>query len=352
MVAWPHTPPATEPLDLDILVLPEATLILVASVIEPLRAANRILGRRLYRWRLVTPDGTPVLTTSGIPIPADGAFAPAARAAPLVVVASYNWERSASASLKRRLRQAAGARAAIVGVEAGVWLLAASGLLDGREATIHWEDFDEFASRYPDVGLVRGRYAIDDKRITTGGALPTLDLMLELIRRRQGYSLALEISKLFIYDPAGARELRFHPPSIGHLNRMDARVANAVRIMEDTIDSPIPLARLAGRVGLTARHLQSLFHACLGVGPHTHYLALRLNCARRLAIETRMSMIEIATAAGFNSPSAFSRCYRAHYGESPRATRHGGDAAQAVPLAPVSNAFRKPVRLSPRASHR
>ncbi|MFQ5467556.1 MAG: GlxA family transcriptional regulator, partial [Kiloniellaceae bacterium] len=349
---WPHQFAATEPLDLDILVLPEATLILVASVIEPLRAANRILGRRLYRWRLVTPDGASVTTTSGISISADGAFVPAARAAPLVVVASYNWERSANASLKRRLRQAGRTRAAIIGVEAGAWLLAAAGLLDGRKATTHWEDFDDFARRYPDVDLVRGRYAIDDQRITTGGALPTLDLMLELIRRRQGYSLALEVSKLFIYDPAGARELRFHPPSIGHLRTLDARVASAVRIMEDTIDSPLPLARLAGRVGLTARRLQSLFHACLGVGPHTHYLALRLNCARRLVIETRMSMIEIATAAGFNSPSAFSRCYRAHYGESPRATRDGGGAAQSVPLGSVSKAPRKLARLSPRASHR
>ena len=322
------------PLDLDILVLPEATLILVASVVEPLRAANRVLGESLYRWRLVSPDGAPVTTTSGIPIPADGAFAPSERTAPLFVVASYDWRRSATSSLKRRLGQAGRTRSAIIGVESGTWLLALAGLLDGCSVTTHWEDFDDFASQFPEVDLVRTRFVIDDKRITTGGSLPTLDLMLEIIRRRQGYPLALEVSKLFIYDPTGARDQHFQTPSVSNLRESDSRIANAVKIMEETIDGPIPLETLAVKVGLTARHLQTLFQTHLGVAPHKHYLALRLNCARRLVIETRRPMIEIATTTGFNSPAAFSRCYRAHYRESPSETR--------VAEYPGSNAGYKP----------
>ena len=78
-----------DPLDIEILVVPDAALILVAAVIEPLRAANRILGRRQYRWSISTPSGAAAMTASGIPIPADRAFDPAAAAAPLFVVASY-----------------------------------------------------------------------------------------------------------------------------------------------------------------------------------------------------------------------------------------------------------------------
>jgi transcriptional regulator GlxA family with amidase domain len=312
---------SAEPLDLDILVLPQSTLMLVAAVVEPLRAANRVLGQRLYRWRLVGREASPVATTSGIPIPVAGAFGASRRAAPLFVVASYDWQGSATPALIRVLRQAAGTRPAIVGIESGSWLLATAGLLDGHRATTHWEDFDDFESRFPDVELVRRRYVIDGTRATTGGSLPTLDLMLEILRRRQGYSLAMEVSKLFIYDPAGGRETDYRAPSVGNLRALDARVANAVEFMEATIDDPLSIDDIAAQVGVTARYLQTLFKASLGATPHAHYLALRLNRARRLVIETRQPMIDIATQAGFASAAAFSRCYRAHYRESPTETR-------------------------------
>ncbi len=315
--------PSTEPLDLDILVMPDTTLILVAAVIEPLWAANRVLGERLYRWRMVSADGDPVMTTSGIPIPVDGALAPTESDAPLFVTASYNWENSATSSVRRRLALAGRTRAMVAGVDAGSWLLAVAGLLNGRRATTHWEDFEAFEVRFPDVGLTRDTYVIDGRRITTGGTLPTLDLMLEIVRRRQGYSLALEVSKLFTYDPGGAGDPRFRTPSASNLRTLDDRVADAVKLMEETIDTPLPLEKVARRAGVTARHLQTLFQNCLGVSPHTHYQALRLNCARRMVIETRQPIADIAAAAGFNSAPAFARCYRGRYGESPSAARRG-----------------------------
>ncbi|MCW2306493.1 GlxA family transcriptional regulator [Rhodobium gokarnense] len=317
-----------DPLDLDILVLPEATLILIAAVIEPLRAANRLAGQQLYRWRLLSPDGEPVPTASGLPIPVDGRFEPADGTAALVVVASYGWETQATATLRRQLATAARHRIALVGAETGGWVLAASGLLNGRRATTHWEDFEAFERHFPEVHLVRERFVVDGRRITTGGPLPTLDLMLELVRRRQGYTLALEVSRQFIYDPAGTAAATAHTPSIGNLRLIDARVAEAAALMEETIDTPLPLTKLARRVGVTARHLQTLFQRSLGVSPHTHYQALRLNSARRLVIETRVPVADIAAATGFHSATAFSRCYRARYGESPRATRRSDAAAR------------------------
>jgi len=65
---------STERLDIDLLVLPDTNLILIASVIEPLRGANRISGSELYRWHIFTPDGEAVPTTSHIAIPAQGPF--------------------------------------------------------------------------------------------------------------------------------------------------------------------------------------------------------------------------------------------------------------------------------------
>ncbi|MCM2471944.1 GlxA family transcriptional regulator [Rhizobium sp. CG5] len=313
--------PSGETLGVDILVLPETNLILVASVIEPMRAANRISGLDLYDWRIFSPDGAAIETRSHIPIPVDGPFRPGRETGPLFVLSSYHWQRSATPQLKMLLSQTARHRSVMAGIESGTWLLAEASLLDGFAATTHWEDFDEFAAAYPQIAAVRERYVIDGKRITTGGSLPTLDLMLELIRRRHGYSLALEVSRLFIYEQASVSGETSARPSTGSMRMADPRVGLAVRLMEETIEQPLTLARLAKRVGISARHLQTLFLETIGVPPHVHYLALRLNAARRKVIETRLAFADIAALCGFNSASAFARSYREHYHESASETR-------------------------------
>ena len=60
--------PSDRPLAVTLLILPDSSLLSVASTLDPLRAANRVTGRELYRWRLVSPEGTPPVTTCGLPI--------------------------------------------------------------------------------------------------------------------------------------------------------------------------------------------------------------------------------------------------------------------------------------------
>lgn len=323
-----------ETIDFDILVFPRTTVILLASVIEPLRAANRIAGNTLYRWKLLTPDGKPLETTAGIAIPADGTFLSGNEQNPLFVVSSYDWRRNSTTALKMALSRAARHRSMIVGVESGTWLLAEASLLDNHKVTMHWEDQEEFSARYPEIDVVKERFVIDRRRMTSGGTLPTLDMMLEIIRRRQGYSMALEVSRAFLYERGGGGEdLRPAPSSVGVL---DKRLFQAMRLMEETVDQPLSMEQLAGRTRISARHLQTLFQKSFGVPPHEHYLALRLNTARRRVIESDMSFADIAAGTGFNSASAFSRAYRAQFQESPSDTRRrqsgqssGGDRLHA-----------------------
>jgi transcriptional regulator GlxA family with amidase domain len=307
-------------IEIDILAFPETTVILLASVIEPLRAANRIAGDTLYEWRLLSPDGQPVETTAHINIPVDGAFRPGRDERPLFIVSSYNWRRNNTPAMKMALSQTARYRSMIAGVESGTWLMAEASLLDNHRVTVHWEDAEEFSGRYPEIEIVKDRYVIDRKRMTTGGALPTLDMMLEIIRRRQGYSMALEVSRAFLYErDGGGRDLM--PARGGDVGLSDARLSAPLRLMEETVDQPLALEKLARRAGISARHLQTLFHQSFGVSPHVHYLALRLNAARKKVIETPASFADIAAATGFNSASAFSRSYRAQFHESPSETR-------------------------------
>jgi transcriptional regulator GlxA family with amidase domain len=312
--------PDSSPIDIEVLVVPDSTLFLMAAVLEPLRAANRILGSRHYRWTISTPDGQPSMTTSGIPIPADRAFEAAANAMPLIVVASYNLAAQMTRDLVRRIGAARRHRPAIGGIESGIFLMAEAGLLNGSAATVHWEDRDDFAGRYPEIELRNDRYVIDNRRFTAGAASPTLDMMLHLIRLRQGYTLALNVSKSFIYDPAREASIPVQP-SLGRLIEADERVARAVSVMDSHLEHPLPIAEIARRAGVSARHLQTLFADALSMLPKDYYRALRLSQARRQIIESRRPLHDIAVTAGFAYMDVFSRAYAKIYGETPSQTR-------------------------------
>jgi transcriptional regulator GlxA family with amidase domain len=310
--------PDPSPLEIEILVIPDTTLILAAAVIEPLRAANRLLGREQFRWTVTTPDGAPAPTRAGIPIPAARPFDPLASTAPLVVAGSYDIASHMTAGLVRRLGRAGRARPMIGGVESGAWVVARAGLLTGRRATTHWEDVEDFATAFPDVDIVPRRFVIDGNRFTAGAAGPTLDLMLELIRVRLGYPLSLEVAKGFIYESPEQVE---QAPALTLARPREPHLARAVAAMEAHLDEPLPVTRIARAAGVGARHLQTLFRAHFGISPYAHYQALRLNRARRLLIETRRPALEIAEQTGFASPASFTRAYRRQHGESPRETR-------------------------------
>jgi transcriptional regulator GlxA family with amidase domain len=303
---------------IEVLVLPDTTLILVAAVIEPLRAANRVLGRAQFGWVLTTPDGAPAPTRSGIPIPAARPFDPLASSVPLVVAGSYDIAAHMTPGLVRRLGRAGRARPMIGGVEAGAWVVARAGLLIRRRATTHWEDLEDFATAFPDINVVPQRFVLDGNRFTSGGAGPTLDLMLELIRVRLGYPLSLEVAKLFTYEQS---ERVDQAPALTLARPREPHLARAMEAMEAHLDEPWPITRIARAAGVSARHLQTLFRSNLGASPYGHYQALRLNRARRLLIETRMPALEIAELTGFTSPASFTRAYRRQHGESPRETR-------------------------------
>ena len=308
-------------LELTLLVLPGSSLLSVASTLDPLRAANRVTGRELYRWRLVSPDGLPPQTTCGLALPVAGGFEPDQVADGLIVIAGFEALEQATPKLLAGVRRAAQRGKAIGGVEAGSWILGLAGLLQSRRATTHWEDLEDFAARFPETEVRPDRYVIDGPCFTSGGASPSFDMMLHLIRARQGYGVALDTASVFIYDETHASTDVQPLVSLGRLDGHEPRVAAAIRLMEQHIDDPLPVAHIARRIGVTARTLETLFGRTVGTGPGAYYLGLRLNAARRLLLDARLPAAEIAVRSGFSSISAFSRAFKRRFGQSPSAFR-------------------------------
>jgi transcriptional regulator GlxA family with amidase domain len=300
-----------------ILVLPLFSNLTLAAVMEPLRAANRMAGRPLFAWTILTEDGQAIVSSSGLRIAPDAAIGSARDFDMLFVVASY--EAEASPKVRRFLRS--GAHMLIGGMESAAYVLAWAGVLDGYRATTHWEDLGDFAERFPAVTVVPDRFVIDRRRVTSGGALPTLDLMLDLLRRNHGLGLALAVSSTFIYEQEHAGHDPQHMVAAGRLDWQDPVVVRAIRLMEANVETPLPIGEIAAQAGVGTRELLRRFTDRLGTSPKAYYVGLRLMLGRRLLEHTDRPMADIAAACGFASGSAFARAFRERYGVNPSAFR-------------------------------
>jgi transcriptional regulator GlxA family with amidase domain len=315
----------------DVLVLEQFSLMCLAAVIEPLRAANRVAAAPLYRWRLLSRDGGAPISTSGVRVGADGPFTAEAPRSALFVLGSFN-ARGVDRRLSADLRRAARDRPAIAGIEAGSWLLARAGLLDGFAATTHWEDLQEFAESFPKVAVAKDRFVMDRNRWTAGGAAPALDMMLTMLRREHGLPLALNVASVFIYDQTLAGSTPQPVVSLGRLLADDPALATAIALMQQNLEEPLPLTAIAEGAGVLLRTLQARFSTQLGQSPHGYYLDLRLASAKRMLEQSAASVAEIAAAHGFGSASAFARAFRQRFGQNPLAAR----GAMRMPFPPAT----------------
>lgn len=300
----------------DVLLFEQFSNHCLANTIEPLRAANTFLGRPAYAWRILTLDGLPATSSSGFPVLPESPFSSETRGDALILSPSYGYQRFATPGLGRALRAAAGRYQALIGLDAGAWLLASAGLLNGRAATIHFDEFDVFAERFPEVEARRERFVIDGPRITAGGASTSFELMLNLIEQEHGAALTLEIMGLFM-----AREdsLGMGPSAPSR----DRKVRRALEAMRANLEAPLSIAAVSRAAGCGQRDLEGRFRRAFGAAPRTVYQRLRLTQARRLLEAGDMAVAEAALRSGYRDPSAFARAFRREFGQSPRSTRQG-----------------------------
>ncbi len=314
-----HTP--DKALRADLLVLPGSTMMTLASAGDPLRAANRVVGRQVFAWRFVSLDGADVDTGSGIKWPVSARFDPDLDRDFLGIIASFRAKELADRTLTRAIYRAARRAAITAGIESGSWLMARAGLLDGRRATTHWEEFEDFAADCPQVDVRPDRYVIDGNCYSSSAAAPTFDMMIDYIRLRAGPVAANDVARAFSYEAGRAPDALQTQVAFGPDGAHDARLVRSVREMERRLEAPVSVDRIARQVGMTSRGLEKLFMREIGQTPGRYYLSLRLAAARRLLLDTRSGVAEVASRTGFSSGSTLSRAFRARYGQTPRQAR-------------------------------
>jgi transcriptional regulator GlxA family with amidase domain len=292
----------------------------LASAIEPLRAARDYAGEGRFQWQLLSIDGGDVTSSSGLSLRCHGRLSEARDLDMLFAVAGYGAREHARPEVIRAL-QLAGLKIPVMGaLDSGAWLLAAAGLLDGYRATIHWQDMAQLAERYLHIGVANERFVIDRSRITAGGATTVMDLMLRLIGDAGGGALAFDVSNMFVYDSRqrtpderGARNLS--------LTAREPQLIKAVNTMRANVEQPLPLAQIAAQAAMSTRTLTRLFVREFGVSPGQYYDSIRLDVARALVEETSFSAGEIATRTGYASSASLSRAFSTFFGHTLRSTR-------------------------------
>ena len=182
------------------LLLPRFAMLAFTAAVEPLRAANLLSGRSLYRWRVFTADGRAMASSNGIEVNAQAAVESEEALDSVVVCGGLDAhlykDKGAFTWLRRHARQ--GAR--IGAISDGTHLLAAAGLLEGHACTIHWQCLAGLREMHPELDIHTELYCIDRKRFTCAGGTAALDMMFALINADHGENVVNRICEQCLAD--------------------------------------------------------------------------------------------------------------------------------------------------------
>ena len=303
------------------------TMLCFAAAVESLRIANRTAGKELYSWTIRSETGEEAACSNGCIFRVDGDLCELDREDTIMLCGGIDVQKATTKRLLNWLRRESRRGVMIAGLCTAGYTMARAGLLDGKKATIHWENQDSFAEEFEEVELTKSVFVVDGKRMTTAGGTASIDLMIKLIADDHGEDLANAVADLLIYSAIRTDQdtQRLSIPT--RIGVRHPKLSRVIQMMEQNIEDPISPAILAKDVGMSTRQLERLFRRYLSRSPKRYYMELRLQKARNLLMQTDMTVINVALACGFASPSHFSKCYRSHYDTTPYRER-GSHAAR------------------------
>lgn len=306
------------------------SLLSFSGAVESLRIANRMAGRKLYDWVITAEHGDHVTCSAGVPVPLHMPLPELSRDDTVLLCGGLDVPKATTKGLLNWLRRESRRGVRIGGLCTAAYALARAGLLDGRRATIHWENHDGFTEEFPEVDMSQAIFVADAKVMTTAGGTASIDLMLKLIAEDYGAELGNAVADQLIYSSirTGQDSQRLSLPT--RIGVRHPKLAEVIGRMQANLEDPISPSILAAEVGMSTRQLERLFRRYLNRSPKRYYMELRLAKARNLLMQTDMSVINVALACGFASPSHFSKCYRNQYQTTPY--RERGSSAGAAEI--------------------
>lgn len=316
----PLRPEHEEPRRVLVVAFPAAELLDIACVVTALQFANHFHGRTIYQPLVASPGGDPIRTATGLVLNAQTGLERARGPFDTLIVSGGTGyvEAMENERLVAHVRRLARETRRVASVCTGAGVLAAAGLLDGRRAATHWDHAAFLRARFPRVHFDSDPIFIAERDVcTSAGVTAALDLTLAFIEADVGASLARDVARqlvIYLQRPGNQAQMSMFtaPPPVAH-----PLVQGTVSHICAHLDLDLSASTLAGRVGVSERHLGRLFLRELNVTPGRFVRRARAEAAAHLLAGTDLTMEAVARRCGFGTVEALRQAFVSTTGVSP-----------------------------------
>lgn len=279
------------------------------------------MGRNWYRFRVCSLDAGPLRATGGVLIKADSGLSQLREAGTIIIPGWKGYDVPPPARLIASLRQAHAAGARLVSICSGVFVLAATGLLNGRRATTHWRYVEALRSKYPEIQVEPDVLYVDDGRLlTSAGSAAGIDLCLHIVRQDFGAEVANVVARRLVVPPhREGGQAQFIPEPIR--KTANGGLARILGWMQSNLDRELSVVELAQRAAMSPRTFARQFRRQTGTTPHQWLTHLRLLAAQRRLEQTGDSMDDVAEAVGWQTAATLRQHFNRQLRTSPTAYR-------------------------------
>lgn len=279
------------------------------------------MGRNWYHFQVCSLEAGPLRATGGVKVKASCGLSQLLHAGTIIIPGWKGYHVPPPPRLIASLRQAYAAGARLVSICSGVFVLAATGLLNGRRATTHWRYVEALRSKYPEIRIEPDVLYVDEGRVlTSAGSAAGIDLCLHIVRRDFGAETANVVARRLVVPPhreGGQAQFISEPMR----KTPNAGLASILGWMQANLNEELSVSELAQRAAMSPRTFARQFRGQTGTTPHQWLTHLRLLAAQRRLEQTGDSMDEVAAAVGWQTAATLRQHFSRQLSTSPTAYR-------------------------------
>lgn len=297
-----------------------AELLDIACITSTLEGANWHGAQPYYEYRVATPGGHPIVTGTALTLHAQLTLERITGPLDTLVISGGIGHEDVAANplVVGHIRRLARESRRVASVCTGAYILAATGLLDGRRATTHWNQAHVLASRFPDVIVDPDPIFIRDGNVaTSAGVTAALDLTLAFVEEDNGAELARTVARnlvTYLQRPGNQAQMSMFVDAPSPANSL---VKRTITYISAHLREDLGTAALAAEAGVSERHLTRLFLKHLSQTPGRYVRQARTEAAAHLLATTSLPMAAVAVRCGFGTAETLRQAFIDRYGIPP-----------------------------------